>query len=281
MNSSFCVFVLSHGRPDNVVTMKTLKKQGYTGKIIVVIDNEDPCADEYMEKFDDVEVIDKKEIAKTFDTADLSEDRRTVVYARNACFEIARRRGYECFLELDDDYSSFEHREVKDAKLLVSKFDNLDELFAAMVRFLYKTDAIAVAFAQGGDFIGGKASKNYKSGLLRKAMNTFFCRVDKPFKFVGRVNEDVNTYVTLGMRGELMLTVCDASITQGRTQGHKGGMTECYLNNGTYVKSFYTVMMAPSCVRIGLMGDKHTRIHHRVKWDNAVPKILSEKWRHA
>ena len=40
-NKDFAVFILTHGRPDNVITYNTLKKAGYTGDIYIVIDNED------------------------------------------------------------------------------------------------------------------------------------------------------------------------------------------------------------------------------------------------
>ncbi|WP_274619469.1 ParB/Srx family N-terminal domain-containing protein [Escherichia coli] len=44
-------------------------------------------------------------------------------------------------------------------------------------------------------------------------------------------------------------------------------------------KSFYSVMYAPSCVKISLMGASHKRIHHQVTWNNAAVKILHEKYR--
>lgn len=50
-------------------------------------------------------------------------------------------------------------------------------------------------------------------------------------------------------------------------------------DSGTYVKSFYSVIFAPSCVSIAMMGDKHKRIHHNISWDNCVPKILNEKYK--
>ena len=37
----FAVFILTHGRPNSVKTIKTLKKCGYTGKVFIVIDDED------------------------------------------------------------------------------------------------------------------------------------------------------------------------------------------------------------------------------------------------
>lgn len=280
MRNDFAVFILTHGRPDNVKTYETLKRLGYTGKIYIVIDNEDKTADEYYERYgEQVLMFDKLAISKTFDTADNFQERRTVVYARNACFQLAEYLGIKYFLELDDDYTSFQWRYVEGRKLKITECRQLDRLFSLMIDFLEVSGALTVAFGQGGDFIGGKDAGNFKKSLLRKAMNTFFCSVDRPFKFVGRINEDVNTYTSLGGRGELLFTVTKAMITQIQTQSNKGGMTDVYLASGTYLKSFYSVMYCPSCVKVSVMGDKHKRIHHRVIWNNCVPKIISEEWK--
>lgn len=47
MRDDFAVFILTHGRADNVVTMKTLRKHGYAGRWYMIIDDEDPTADAY------------------------------------------------------------------------------------------------------------------------------------------------------------------------------------------------------------------------------------------
>lgn len=278
MRNDFCVFILTHGRPNNVYTVKSLKQANYTGRVIFVVDNEDNTVKEYKNNFgeENVYVFDKLAMSKTFDTADTFDDRRTIVYARNACFNIARELGYNYFLELDDDYTSFEHRYQKDNKLLVKKVKDLDSIIAAMIEFLEKTNALTVAFAQGGDFIGGVKNGNYNKKVLRKAMNTFFCKTEKRFDFVGRINEDVNTYTSLGNKGHLLLTITDVSITQKATQSNKRGMTDVYLNGGTYLKSFYSVIFSPQCVKVAIMGDRHKRIHHNVDWDKCCPKILNE-----
>lgn len=109
-------------------------------------------------------------------------------------------------------------------------------------------------------------------------MNTFLCDTERRVRFDGRINEDVNMYVTFGMRGYPIFTIPTIQANQMQTQQNPGGLTELYLDVGTYVKSFYSVMMAPSCVRIDVMGDKHQRIHHRVNWGNAVPVVVPERY---
>ena len=107
-------------------------------------------------------------------------------------------------------------------------------------------------------------------------MNSFVCATVKPFLFRGRINEDVNTYVSLGRTGDLFFTDLHLQLEQPATQANTGGMTEVYLDSGTYVKSFYTVMVAPSCTSIGLFGRINKRLHHKINWQKAVPLIIPE-----
>lgn len=110
-------------------------------------------------------------------------------------------------------------------------------------------------------------------------MNSFICSVDRPFTFIGRINEDVNTYTRKGSTGDLFFTTHMLRLEQKQTQSNSGGMTDIYLNNGTYIKSFYTVICQPSSVKIKMMGEKNNRLHHNINWKTTVPKILSEKYK--
>lgn len=279
--SDFAVFILSHGRAGKVKTYKVLRKQGYTGRIFIIIDNEDETAQEYYKNYgDEVIMFDKKEAAKEVDAGNNFNDRRTVVFARNENFKIAEKLGIKYFLQLDDDYSVFGYKFNSQLVYGQKSIKDLDKVFAILLEYYKSTNALTLAMAQTGDFIGGgKGAFGKEIRLRRKAMNTFFCCTDRPFKFLGWINEDVTTYVTLGARGGLFLTVPNVAINQTTTQQSKGGLTEAYLDQGTYVKSFYSVMFAPSCVSIALMGEKYKRPHHKIRWKNAAPMILHEKWK--
>jgi hypothetical protein len=183
---------------------------------------------------------------------------------------------------LDDDYASFEYRFIKDgSKLGVKQLNGqqVERFFSEMLNLLDSTGAAIVAFAQGGDQIGGIKSKKFHSMFIRKCMNSMFCRTDRPLSFMGTMNEDITTYTTLGSRGVLFLTYTHLIIRQLETQSLAGGMTEAYRESGTYKKSFYSVLSMPSCVKIAMMNTNHSRIHSNVFWNNCVPKIIDEKWR--
>ena len=276
---SFAALILSHGRPGKVHTMKALRESGYTGRAIIVVDDEDPTADEYRERFGAENVVQfgKLEAAASIDAGDLSPERRTIVYARNAAWGIARDLGLDYFVQLDDDYTRFLYR--RQAKSW--RIRSLDRVWRALIEMMEDTGALAVAMAQGGDLIGGANAHIIRDGYKRKVMNSIVCRTDRPFPFLGRINEDVTTYCLLGSRGELFLTPPHVYLLQPQTQQSSGGMTEAYLSTGTYLKSFYTVMMCPSFVRIDSIGLGDRRLHHHIDWGHAVPKILDPALRRA
>jgi len=280
---SFAAFILTHGRPDNVGTFTTLRARGYTGRIVILIDDMDSTAERYLEIYgDQVEIFDKQAAAATFDQADNFSDMRAIVYARNACFQVAERLGITHFIQLDDDYQYFEYRYDSQMDYATGRgVYSLDRVFAAMVDFLETSGAATVAMAQGGDFIGGRHNEMMGGGpcLKRKAMNSFVCRTSSPVGFLGRINEDVNTYTRKASTGDLFLTLNQVSLTQETTQKSSGGMSGIYLDSGTYVKSFYSILFHPSSVHIQAMGDNHYRLHHRISWKHTTPMILSEEHR--
>lgn len=283
MISDFCVFILTHGRANNVKTYETLKKQGYSGPIVLVVDDEDAQLGEYIRRFgeDNVEIFNKDEVAKRFDRGDNFGKKGAIIFARNACFDIARKRGYRYFIELDDDYTSFNYKFDSELNFVSNRIGNVEAIWKIMLDYFKEATAISsIAMAQGGDFIGGGAGSLGKCIPKRKAMNSFICDVERQFDFVGTINEDVNTYTSLGRVGKIFLTVPLVDLNQITTQKNKGGMTELYLDSGTYVKSFYSVMYTPSAVKVAVMGgNAEKRLHHLVSWDNCAVKIIPESFR--
>lgn len=278
----FAVFILTHGRPDRVVTFKTLREGGYTGRIVIVIDNEDKTADQYFKTFgkENVFVFDKKAVAETFDEFDNFEDRRAIIYARNASFQIAEELGIKYFIQFDDDYVKFDFRingEMNYPKGFFKVRSSFDQLFFHLLEYYKKTPFVSIAMSQGGDWFGG--GTNFNAPPKRKAMNSFICSIERKFQFIGRINEDVNTYTAVQGAGSPFLTIPFVSLTQKQTQSNKGGMTDIYLDSGTYIKSFYTIICSPNCTQINLMGSANRRLHHSISWENACPVIIDEKWK--
>jgi hypothetical protein len=147
-------------------------------------------------------------MADKIDEGNNFDERRTITHARNACFEIAKDLGITYFMQLDDDYTDFRYRLNSDFKYITTTTKvNIDNIIDAFIDFYKSINAKSIAFSQGGDFLGGINSGIFSSkSRRRKCMNSFLCSTKRPFQFIGAMNEDVNTYTTLGSRGSLFLT---------------------------------------------------------------------------
>jgi len=284
-NKDFAVFILTHGRPDNIKTLSTLKKCGYSGRIYFIVDNEDKSIDKYIKNYgsESVKVFDKKDMADNVDEGNNFDERRTITHARNACFSIAKDIGVAYFIQLDDDYTAFDFRidtESTENCGDINPIKNIDKVFGLLLNYYKNNSFLSIAFSQGGDFIGGiNNGKGAYRFNKRKCMNSFMCSTERSFKFIGAMNEDVNTYTTEGSRGKLFLTVPFVSLTQKATQSQKSGITDMYARYGTYCKAFTTVMMHPSGVRVSMMNSSNPRIHHTIKWLNTAPMIIDERFK--
>ena len=277
-SKDFAVFILSHGRADTISTYRALRDGGYTGRTYVVIDNEDDQEELYRQKFgDDIIQFDKRDYLEKTDLGDLDNDRRIGVFARNFIQDEAKRLGYKFHLQLDDDVHGFTYRFAQGKVLRALHCSHLDEVFSGMVEYMKETPITSLSFALSAYNMGG-VDGSIKDGMTRKTMTTFLMRADDVQYFHMRMNDDITTSLINGMRGKLYYSYLPIEVEVDKTQVKAGGMTDIYQKNGTYRKSFYSVMCCPSCVKVSAMGITDYRIHHTISWNNAVPKLLSERW---
>ena len=277
-SKDFAVFILSHGRADTISTYRALRDGGYTGRTYVVIDNEDDQEDLYRQKFgDDIIQFDKRDYLEKTDLGDLDTDRRIGVFARNFIQDEAKRLGYKFHLQLDDDVHGFTYRFAQGKVLRALHCSHLDEVFSGMVEYMKETPITSLSFALSAYNMGG-VDGSINEGMTRKTMTTFLMRADDIQYFHMRMNDDITTSLINGMRGKLYYSYLPIEVEVDKTQVKAGGMTDIYQKNGTYRKSFYSVMCCPSCVKVSAMGITDYRIHHTISWNNAVPKLLSERW---
>lgn len=283
------VFILSHGRPDKQLTYATLRREGYTGPIRIVCDDEDDTVPQYEKNFPgEVLVFNKvKEIART-ETFYNKPYHKAVIYARGTLYDFSRQLGWTHFIMMDDDYYhiyfkwNHYYKEVGLTRFKGMEAQRLDELFDATFDLLACSPASTISFAQGGDTLGGSSGKAGVKYAGRKAMNSHFVDVSKPLTFRSFVNEDVNLYAEFPFNRFIFQTN-RVSVDPAHTQQLKGGATDMYLAFGTYVKSFMSVIANPSAVKVQFMqnGKQQGRLHHLVKTKNAAPELLSGRWKKA
>jgi len=283
-NEDFCVFIMTYGRADNVKTYKTLMEyedSEFNQDLYFICSDDDKHLQDYIDKFGErVLIFNKKKMVPYLDKGDNFDRYNVILYARNICFTFAKQLGYRYFVELDDDYDIFSQRIFYDnEKLMMKKILDYDKLFDIHLEFLKNTPCKTITMSQHGDYIGGVGNNNARRGFQRKVMNSFFCDVQDPFVFDGTINEDVNYYTQSGRLGILNFNLFGFALNQESTQQSAGGMTESYLEGGTYLKSFYSVMYCPSAVKISTIGHGvNKRIHHNVNGKYTYPMILDEKY---
>lgn len=283
MNKDFAIFILSHWRPNTVYTYNTLKKIWYTWKIYILCDDEDKQLDKYIEKYwDKILVFSKKDVWLYTDSYDSQPWYKSVVYARNATFNLAKELWLKYFMQLDDDYMTFTCKynnklEFSSSRSTVKDFDKILEY---MVKFVSLDKVMCIALAQEWDFIWWENNWFVFSEIRkRKIMNSFLCSVDKPFLFRWELNDDVNTYVALWNQWYFFYTIPWISINQKITQSNPWWLTDIYLEKWTYIKSFCTVMTSPSSVKITTMWISDRRIHHKIKRNYTVPRVLHQDYK--
>jgi hypothetical protein len=278
----YCVAILSHGRANKVKTVKCLKDYGYTGKVFIVCDDGDAQLGEYKRIYGDSVLVFSKNDYRHIDTHDNAGNDNCVLFARHAVTDLMIKAGFKYYIVMDDDYINFLTKFDKEKKYKEQKVKNICVIFDLMFDYFVKAGLYTLCTLQNGDYLGGECSQMAKKIFIkRKAMNVFLCSTDNPLQFTGRINEDVNMYVVQGSIGKLCFSINIVSLQQTDTQQNNGGLTEIYLETGTYFKSFMSVMCAPSAVKIYAMNSKDSRVHHKVNYNKCTPKILNELHRKA
>lgn len=75
------------------------------------------------------------------------------------------------------------------------------------------------------------------------------------------------------------MTYLNSMLVQTQTQSACGGMTDIYVDSGTYVKSFYSVIANPAAVKVSVLCDysadiPRPRFHHNCAQNHYAPKII-------
>jgi len=273
-------------------TYRTLRVFGWTGPIRILCSDDDPQLEEYRNRYPgEVLVFSKNEYRSKVDEGqNYTAAQGAPLYARRAIHDLVTPDMADVVWELDDDYYYITSVTNRDGQAYVSIINklcfSLDYILSKIAVFFKHTPAVRMlAFAQAGDFYSSALENNiyFSRGVIhfqdRKAMNSFFYRtLDPPLPFAGTLNDDVNMYLDLALRHPVpVFTYPLFIIVQGVTQQNRGGMTDIYRRDGTFVKSMHTVIRYPAAVRVKPL--KSTRWHHFINWNRIQTKIISEKFK--
>lgn len=272
MRDDFAVFILSHGRANDILTVDMLHKGNYTGDWFVVIDDEDDQEPIYRERFGE-HVIQFNKLAESLktDTGDLDNDRRVGVFARNAIQDIAKEKGYKYHLQLDDDFRMLSIRLPKGegTKLTNIRCYDFDTLFSKMLDFMDATDVSWLSFGLSSDYLGGAANKRYLSGLFPKTMGSFLMRADDITRFKMRMNDDITTCIHSWFIGKPNYTFTKVMVETPPTQRMAGGMTDIYTDK--------TIVHQRSSTRNGRRGGTMRKYDFLIVGAGLAGSVLAER----
>ena len=105
MRNDFAIFILSHGRADNIKTIKALQQSNYSGKYYIVCDDEDVQLQKYKENYGEDKVLVFSKSSVNFDIMDNFAGKNVIVFARNVIFDFAKQLGLTYFWELQKQKS--------------------------------------------------------------------------------------------------------------------------------------------------------------------------------
>lgn len=277
MIDDFAVFIISHGRPE-CVTYHMIKSKGYAGKIFIVIDDLDETVDEYKNRYgDDVIVLDKMAQFRQCDPMINKEILTSDLYARAACYNLAKEKGVAYFAAFDDDLRDIYYRKKEHGQLKHKKVNDISLLFETAIAFLNVPGVVDVGFGNEADYIGGANSPTFDKGIVRRVFGSHILKTKEKAHFKGVFNADLNAALVDGAVGKMFFSLIPVHARFEGTGGkNAGGMSDLYSANNGYVNAFYTIMCAPSSVKGKCKFD---RISANIAWNFAVPKIINERWK--
>lgn len=147
----------------------------------------------------------------------------------------------------------------------------MDKVFDIYIDFLKNTPTTAIGFANEGGYIGGVEGK-FSKGFGRNCCGTIIFKSDNGVEYLGTQSEDLN--IALKYFYKIFFEIYGVSYFTSQRGQNTGGNN--YKEIGMYVTNFYSIILAPSCLKLKTRKNNITLYR---KWNNAVPKIISEVYK--
>ena len=280
MTKKFAIFILTHGRPYNQLTVETLQKIGYTGELYLVLDDQDDTYDAYVEKWgaDRIIVFDKDHFIRTTDTGLHTPVPKFAVFARNAIEYVANVFGYDAFMMLDDDITKIRIRLPDGDSLKSYQITNqFDAIIDKSVEYLLSCDIACMGLGFCNLYIGGVENFNKENPRQRLCAEAFIRNTSHPIEWRLNMVEDMITSIDAAMCGDVWFQFLPMQVEILMSEGAvEGGNSDVYRQLGMYRISFMPIIAYPASntVRLGKKSWASTTTP-----DKCIPKIISSRYR--
>jgi hypothetical protein len=252
------IFIPSCGHPtcDTAVYLDNI---GYGGDWSIVVSEDDPCLDGYIDIWGD----DRCETFRDGDTdlMDAFGDDLPIgtAAARNHAIDLARRSGHDrCWL-FGDDFKAIYEVHPNGDKVMVTDADRLDDILGELERYGREVGAASVGFGHSSSVPNVMVVKQEPMCGYSVAVDDGLCTHS------GRMLEDVGHTVRVNSRGGLTVRfhhVFAKTVSRGYDDPD---LVSCR-------EAGYGVILAPSAVEAKVRRDGGVR--SVVRCDGLAPKIL-------
>lgn len=280
----FAVFILSHNRAERVETFDTLKAAGYTGKLYIVVDDEDPQLDRYRERFDgrkDVEllVFGKEPMMDVADTVYPEKKRSSALYARNFIEQYAVFTGIDVFAMMDDDITSLRFRWVEEGSVksqIVSY--TMDKVFEFYGQYMLDADIATTSFPFSMFYISGTSGLDKKITESRHTYQIHIRNTNFPVDWVSVINQDTITQLQTMQVGYIWWSIPFLVFDAEPMNSKSGGLKTVYDSIKDFDMAFLAVMSNPSCCKVAYSSGPRSTMQIKEDKHTSYPMIISERY---
>ena len=276
----FAIFICTHGRPNAQHTLKTLRDCGYTGKIVLLVDDEDDTVDDLVDNYPKTRIMrfNKQKYIDLSDTGTNENQRKCILYAKNCCEAVAQDIKLDAFVIADDDIFNFRYRYPEDGKLKSLKITkDIDKVIEAYVEYMLSADIVATGFGFTQFYFSGENSFSPENFLkYRVPYNFVFRNAKYKIDWMSWFGEDIITAVMYNKRGYFMQDFPFVQQEIKPLAKEAGGMKDTYDNNSDIRLAMQNIMYLPSELKAFKYRGKYMA---SIKRDKAFPMLISSSYK--
>ncbi len=282
MRDDFAIFICTHGRPDAQLTLKTLRKCGYSGKIYLILDDTDVTIQKYIDNYDaeDIIVFDKNYYINTCkDIGDNCGHYKCILYAKNVVEDIAQDLNLTAFMLIDDDITNFRYRYIDNDKLKSMPVINLDDVLTAYIRYMLESDIKCIGFCGASHYFAGTSVYDEEKITNNRFPYQVYLRNTKyKIDWISWYGEDDITMLQDECLGSFWFNLpfvqYDCVMVGDKTK--IGGMVDEYINNSSFKLNMIKKQFCPSQLILRPYKD---RFITTIRKEAACIKLISSRYR--
>ena len=282
-NCDFATLIISHGRPQNILTLSSLTKAGYTGQYYIIVDDQDKSVQEYKQNYgNNVVVFNKQHYLDSAISFNLEPLVNVAVHARNAAEDIAVQLGLKYFLLLDDDIINFQFKYNQDGCLNRIKAFDIDNIISMYIKYMEDANITTLGLAHDGYFLGGNINMFTlpQHSRYRLLANAFLRKVSEKVVWSPDMCEDFITSILENRKQNVWISLpflsCSCKVQGMNKKKVDGGNSNVYIEQGNYGVAIYSVLNLPDCYRLKISKKLWFEC---VDYNLTMPKIISSRYR--